>query len=231
MRRFLLLANTLVLLGLAVGMIAIIGFGGAPLLVGAGPPQPAVVQPAESKIAVFNMAAIMKEYKKAQYEVYKINEERKELSTELVRLRGNSMKLQQAVQSEQNAAKKEELMEQQLELSREIQDTERKINKRLNEKGAAVISELYDDIKAEVDKIAEAKSYDIVFAYPDAASQEELKSTYVKELKLKPPAAQPFFISKKVDLTGEIIKELNINNPVPPIPDGAHVPSLPMTGK
>jgi Skp family chaperone for outer membrane proteins len=227
MRRTLLLANALVLLGLA----AAIGFGGMPLLVGAAPPRPAAVQPAESKIAVFNMALIMKEYKKAKFEVYKINVERKELSTELVRMREDHMKLQQKIQSEQNVAKREELSEKIRELSRDIEDTDRKINHQMNRMAATVISNLYDEIREEVDKIAEAKGYDIVFAYPDATSPEEMNSTYVKELKLKPPAAQPFFVSKKVDLTSEIIKELNINNPAPPIPEGAQVPHFPMTGK
>jgi Skp family chaperone for outer membrane proteins len=231
MRRFLLVANTLALLCLAATMIAMIGFGGMPLLVGAAPPQPAAVTTAESRIAVFNMAMIMKEYKKAQYAVFKIGKERRELSAELIPMRENYTKLEQKIQIAQNAAKKEELKEQLIELAREIQDTERKIDKHLNEKSSAVISELYDDIKAEVDKIAEVKGYDIVFAYPDATSPEELKSNYVKELKLKPPAAHPFFVSKKIDLTGEIIKELNINNPASPVPDGAIVPLLPMTGK
>ena len=31
----------------------------------------------------------------------------------------------------------------------------------------------------------------------------------VKELKLKPPAAQPFFVAKHVDLTGVVVQTLN----------------------
>ncbi len=219
MRRFLLVANTLVLTGLAAAMIALVGFGGMPLLVGAAPPQPAAASSSQSKIAVFNMAAVMKDYKKAQFEVYKINEERKELSTDVVPLRVRVMKLQQEIQSEQNASKKQELSERMRELVRDVEDAERTIKKQLDAKASVVISNLYDEIKAEVDKIAEAKGYDIVFAYPDATSPEEMKNTNVKELKLKPPAAHPFFVSKKVDLTDEVIKELNINNPTPPFPE------------
>jgi Skp family chaperone for outer membrane proteins len=228
MPRFLLAANTLALIGLAVAMIAVVGFGGMPLLVTAAPPQTAESSTAQSKIALFNMAKIMKDYKKAKFEVYKINEEKKELSTDLVRMRAKLGKLQQEIQSEQNQAKKEDLAERHRELAREIEDTDRNINKQLNGMASAIIAELYDDIKTEVDTIAEAKGYDIVFAYPDATSPEELKSAYVKELKLKPPAAHPFFVSKKVDLTAEVIKQLNTNHPAPAVPEGVHVPFLPM---
>ena len=53
-----------------------------------------------------------------------------------------------------------------------------------------------------VDKTAEMNGYHIVFAYPDAVTPEELKSPYIKELKLKPPAAQPFYVAPHVDMTG-----------------------------
>jgi Skp family chaperone for outer membrane proteins len=226
MRRSLIAANILALLGLATVMVALIGFGGMPLPVGAAAPQPpAAASP--SKVGVFNMAMLMKHYGKAKYEVYQINEEKKRLSVDIVSKREKLIKLG-ALQKKQLPATKEELAEEQRELARELEDMERNVNRVLNDKAAIVIKALYDEIKEVVDKLAETKGYDLVFAYPDATTPDELNSTYVKELKLKPPAAQPFFVAKNVDLTDEIIKELNTRHPAPPVPDGAQPP---MPGK
>jgi hypothetical protein len=64
-------------------------------------------------------------------------------------------------------------------------------------------------MKVVVDKTAEMNGYHIVFAYPDAVTAEELKNPYIKELKLKPPAAQPFYIAPHADITAVVVKTLN----------------------
>ena len=87
-------------------------------------------------------------------------------------------------------------------MSRKIEDEDRKINKALNDEASAIISKLYDQIKTVVDKTAEMNGYHIVFAYPDAVTAKEMNDPMIKELKLKPPAAQPFFVAKHVDMTG-----------------------------
>ena len=96
-----------------------------------------------------------------------------------------------------------------LALARIIEDEDRKINKQLNDDASKVISELYDKMKRCVDKTAEMNGYHIVFAYPDAVTAEEMKSPYIKELKLKPPAAQPFYVAPHADITGTLVKTLN----------------------
>lgn len=226
MRRLLIAVNILTVLCLA--SVAVFGLGPASSPVGAKPVigLPIAAQP---KIAVFNMAHVMKEFAKAKYEVYLLNEERKKLSVDLTKSREKFGKLQQEIQMETRPAEKEELLEKQRELARVLEDTDRKINKQLNEKASGIIVELYDDIQAVVDKLAESRGYDIVLAYPDATNADEAKSPHIKELKLKPPAAQPFYVSKRIDLTEEIVKALNDKHPAPPVPGGAQV--VPMFGK
>ena len=96
-----------------------------------------------------------------------------------------------------------------LELSRKIQDRTARSTRSLNDDASKIISSLYDQIKTVVDKTAEMNGYHIVFAYPDAVTAEETSSAMVKELKLKPPAAQPFYVAKHVDLTGVVVQTLN----------------------
>jgi Skp family chaperone for outer membrane proteins len=211
MRQSLLKANLLAMLGIVALMIATVGFGWRPIQADETPKPVGEPLKSSPKIAVFNMAKVMKDYEKAKHLVEKLNEERKKLSVELVKMREEHTRLQKDLKNLPTPAKKEELGE----LTRRIEDKEREINKILDTKASAIISSLYDDIKVVVDKTAEINGYDIVFAYPDATTPEETDTPFMKELKLKPPAAQPFYVGKRVDLTDVVIKTLNVWYPAP----------------
>jgi Skp family chaperone for outer membrane proteins len=165
------------------------------------------------------MATVMRDYGKAKYQVYLLNEERRNMSVDLVDKQGKYAKLTQDIQQCQDPKVKEQLSIQQRDLTRQIEDKDREIRKQLNEKSNVVIATLYDEIKTVVDKTAEMNGYHIVFAYPDASTAEEMKSPYVKELKLKPPAAQPFYVARHVDITGVVIQTLNTWYPAPAVPN------------
>jgi Skp family chaperone for outer membrane proteins len=195
--------------------------GGAPAP-GGNPPPAATGRPT---IAVFNMAAVMRDYGKAQYQVYELNAERAALSADLVKWRGEYIKLQQEAQVQQVPAIKEKMTRDMLDLAHRIEVKDREVTKILNEKATAIISQLYDDIKLVVDKTAEMNGYHIVFAYPDAVTPEEMKKAEIKELKLKPPAAQPFYVAKQVDVTGVVVQTLNAWYPSKPVPK--ETPGLP----
>jgi len=196
---------------------------------GATPPpaggQPAPAPTARPTIAVFNMAAVMRDYGKAKYQVAMLNKKRNEMSKDLMAWRAEYIKLQQDSQNPGVVASvKEENGKRMVALARQIEDKDRDVNKTLNEDATKIISQLYDDIKTVVDKTAEMNGYHIVFAYPDAVTKEEQDSAMVKELKLKPPAASPFYVAKHVDLTGVVIQTLNAWYPSPPIPADAQLP-------
>lgn len=180
--------------------------GGAPPAPGGAPAAGATGRPV---IAVFNMAAVMREFGQAKYQVHTLNEKRKGMSAQVVAWRAEYVKIQEELPKIQVPALREEMSKKMLDLSRRIQDEESKINKTLNDEASAIISKLYDQIKTVVDKTAEMNGYHIVFAYPDAVTEKEINDPMVKELKLKPPAAQPFFVAKHVDLTGVVVQTLN----------------------
>jgi hypothetical protein len=100
-----------------------------------------------------------------------------------------------------------------LQLARMIEDDDRDINKQLNDEASAIIGDLYDKMKVVVDRTAEEEGFQLVLAYPDAVTREEQNSAYIKELKLKPPAAQPFYVSPKIDITARVIEKLNEKYP------------------
>lgn len=216
-----------------VYLSALVGIGGAVFLASAGRAQqpggapPAAAQGGRPTVAVFNMASVMRDYGKAKWQVYQLNEERKGMSGDLVKWRAEYIKLQQDIQQAPDPAIKEQKGKQMLALARQIEDKDRDINKVLNDKASTIISGLYDDIKLVVDKTAEMNGYHLVLAYPDAVTPDEQKNPYLKELKLKPPAAQPFFVHPQVDVTGVVVQTLNKWHPAPAVPAGADIPGVP----
>lgn len=214
---------------------ALIGFGGMLALAsatqaqgpGAAPPGAQPAPPGRPTIAVFNMAAVMKDYTKAKYQVYLLTEERKKLSADVVGMKGEYVKLQQDIQLQRDPAIKDQMTKQLVEIGRKIEDRTKDIDKQLNDRASSVISTLYDEIKSVVDRTAEMNGYLIVFAYPDATGAE-MNSAYVKELKLKPPAAQPFYVSKQVDITPVVVQALNAWYPSPAPPA---LPAAPPPGQ
>jgi len=176
--------------------------GGAP----AGAPAASAVRPT---IAVFNMAAVMRDFEKAKYQVYRLNQSRVANSGKLAQLRTHALELKKQYDGAVDPTVKGKLEKDLMEVQHRFQLEERDVNKSLNDEASKIISKLYDEIKMVVDKTAEMNSYHIVFAYPDAVTPEEQANPYLKELKLKPPAAQPFYVSKQVDITPVVLTALN----------------------
>ncbi len=211
-----------------VYLSALVGFGGMVYLAGGTIAQQPAGAPAATggrpTVAVFNMAAVMRDYGKAKWQVYQLNQKRLQMSGDLMKFRDQYIKTQTDMQKATDPKIKEAMSVQMLELARHIEDEDRKINKALNDEASTIISGLYDDIKKVVDATAEMNGYHLVLAYPDAVTPEEKANPYLKELKLKPPAAQPFFVAAQVDLTKLVVDTLNKWNPSPAVPAGAQEP-------
>jgi Skp family chaperone for outer membrane proteins len=174
------------------------------------PPAAAPGVPAtRPTVAVFNMAAVMRDFGQAKYQVWLLNGKKMEMSKNLILWRSEYIEIQQLLQKNPTHPEKEVKAQRMLALARSIEDEDRKINKQLNDDASAIIGDLYDKMKQVVDKTAEMNGYHIVFAYPDAVTPEEMKSPYIKELKLKPPAAQPFYVAPHADITAVVVKTLN----------------------
>jgi Skp family chaperone for outer membrane proteins len=214
-----------------VYLSALVGVGGMVYLAGTtqaqAPGAPGAAQPAPQArptIAVFNMAAVMRDYGKAKYSAYQLNQKRVAQSGDLAKWRNDYIETQKLIQQTPDQKMKDELGKKLVDLTRKIEDKDRELNKMMNDDLNTVISQLYDDIKTVVDKTAEMNGYHVVFAYPDAVTPEEMKSPVVKEMKLRPPAAQPFFVARHVDITGVVVETLNKWYPAPPVPADANQP-------
>ncbi|MBP3958953.1 OmpH family outer membrane protein [Gemmata sp. G18] len=208
---------------LAIGTIAVVGIAfvsGASVARNSTKPAddriPAEGRPPIAigqKTAVFNMAGVMRDFNYAKYQVWLLNKKKEEIYKPVLGWRSEHSKIEAELKENPDQPKKGELEQKIRDLARKIEDVERKLTQQLNEDASAIISDLYDMIKEVVNQTAEQNGFQIVFAYPDAVSPEELKSAYIKELKLKPPAAQPFYVAPGLDISARIIKTLNEKHP------------------
>lgn len=214
---------------------AVAAVGGMAALAAAQPPAagapPAAPAPAaltaRPTVAVFNMAAVMRDYGKAKYQVYTLGKKRDGMSGDLNTWRGEFVKLQNELQLAKEPNVRDGIARKLLDLQRKIEDKGREIDKLLNDEASDIISKLYDDIKAVVDATAGMNQYHLVLAYPDAVTEEEKRNPYLRELKLKPPAAQPFYVHPQIDITGIVVSTLNKWYPAPEVPKDAPAPAPP----
>lgn len=201
---------------LAAGMAVVIG---AAFVTGASlPPKPAdglanddavkLLPVKTQKMGFFNVPRVMREYKRAQNAVQRFTVRREHLTQNLIGMR-EMLRALQNTPKDPDPNRQEQTARDMLMLSRKIEDMDREVGKMLNNQTAAIISELYDEIHATTVEIAHDRGLSVVFAYPDVSTPEEMDNPVVKELKLKPQAAQPFYLDSSVDYTDELIERLN----------------------
>jgi Skp family chaperone for outer membrane proteins len=239
----------------AMVYLAVVGIGGAVLVGGsaraqapAGAPAPGgapAAAPApkggSGKVAVFHVARVMKDYQRWQYYAAMMNQKRTAATGELGKVRGEITKLQEDIQKEPIKQKQEEMAKVLVNKQREFEDKERQVRQQLDSESAGYLKNLFTEIQRAVVAIVEQNGFDVVFAYPDAISKEEMESPLYYDLKMRPQAAMPFYVSPSADMTGVLIETLNKNFPPPgpvqpaggttPAPTPGPAPTPPMGGQ
>ncbi len=197
-----------------------------------GAPAPAPAPRSSGKVAVFNVAKVMKDYQRWQYYAAVMNQKRTAAAGDLGKLRNEIADLQDRMQKEPIQTKKEEIAKQVVQKQRELEDKDRSVRQALDNESAGYLKNLFTEIQRAVVAIVEQNGFDIVFAYPDAITPDEMNSPLYYDLKMRPPAAMPFYVSPSADMTAVLVETLNKNFPPPgPIPaapvqqTGAHQPA------
>lgn len=201
------------------GCVAVVA--GAAFVTGAtAPPKPPLPVEARAdnprppinlghKTGYFNMAKVMREYNRAKTAVVRLENRRIRLAANLVGLRAMHADLQARHAAATDRDKKFDLESDLRSLARRVEDLDRTINKMLNERASIVIAEMYDEIKAVTTAVARENGLAALLAYPDAVTPQEAENPMIKELKLKPPALQPFYIDPSAEFSDEISRRLN----------------------
>jgi len=168
---------------------------------------------------VFNVAKVMKDFQKWQYFAQTMSTKRVTVAGQLAQLRNEIQDLDKQLQREPRKEEQEKIQRSMIAKQREFDDKERALRKQLDDESADHLKKLFSDIDRAVKAIVSANEYDIVFAYPDAVTAEEANSPLYFDIKMRPPAAMPFYVSKTVDITPILLDTLNKSFPAPgPIP-------------
>lgn len=201
-------------------LAALAAVGGAVYLAGqavAQAPAPAPTpKAATGKVAVFNVAKVMRNYEKWQYFAKVMNDRRIDAAKQLGSLRNEIADLQAKAQNPATPqSEKEQIAQTLVGKQREFEDRERQARKTLDDESAAHLKQLYSEIQQAVRAIVDTNGFDLVMAYPDAVTDEEKSSPVYYDLKLRPQAAMPFHVSPSCDMTDVLVLTLNKNFPPP----------------
>ena len=214
-----------------VYLAALVGVGSAVYLAGtiqAQQPGAAPAAPkASGKVAVFNVAKVMKGFQRWQHFAGVMNDKRTVAAGELGKLKNEIADLQAKIQSEPIKQKQEEMAKVMVAKQREFEDKERTVRTALDNESAGFLRELFQQIQACVKAVVDANGFDVVFSYPDAITAEEMTSPLYYDLKLRPQAAMPFYVSPPADMTDVLVQTLNANFKAPVAAAGATTPPAP----
>jgi Skp family chaperone for outer membrane proteins len=188
---------------------------------------PPAAAPASRGTAVFNVPKVMREYQKWQFFAQEVNKDRQEKAALLAKKQNELVDLQNKIKVEPVKAKQDEMAQQMIVLQRQLEDMEKQARKEIDEKSMTHLRTLFGELRTVVDAVAKTNGFDLVLAYPDASTPEEMASPMYLEMKLRTPAAMPFYVSPNIDITAVVIQTLNKNFPAPgPVsPAGATTPA------
>mgnify|MGYP005843793163 CR=1 FL=1 len=218
--------RTMVYLGILAAM-------GAGIYLAGQTQAQAPVTASKGRVAVFNVAKVMRNYEKWQYFAKMMNERRLEAARQLGGLRNEIADIQAKVQNPATPqTEKEKLSQSLVTKQREFEDRERQARKSLDDESANHLKLLYGEIQQAVRAIVDTNGFDLVLAYPDAVTDEEKSSPVYFDLKLRPQAAMPFFVSGSADMTDVLVLTLNKNFPPPqPVQPAGATNTVPTPGK
>jgi Skp family chaperone for outer membrane proteins len=180
-------------------------------------PSSAQDKAARSKIAVFNIAKVLRQYNRANQDGKEIAKKRQGYLEQI-----NTYRNQIADKNKQLAAtvdqkQKDSLQESVYALNQEIDKLDRAASKVLSEMSNDTIVKVYKEIQGLVKEVAEVNGFELILAYPDASDEKEKNTPLVAQLMLQTPALMPFYVNSSLDITDYIIKNLNTRYPAPPV--------------
>lgn len=176
-----------------------------------------------TRIGLLNLTCVIKnynKYKQFQEEIKEFVVPFRDRDAEL-RARLNKLKAQVEKPSlvpakgEDNDAKstREELEEKAREIQRKIEDNSQKAKKKLGKRSDDEMKILYKDVEEAVERYATAHGLELVLHYNDATTKEDFESPQNLARKLNTGALMPIYMVSGIDISTEILDDLNQRNP------------------
>lgn len=175
---------------------------------------PAPAAPRPQRIVIVNIAKVLRDYEKANFQGAEITRRRQDYVSQVNILREQLAVVQKEFNLAQVPEEKKKLQEKALAIQRKVEDIDREAQVELTKVSNDTIVRVYQEIKGVIADIATTNSLDMVLCYPAASKPEDEASPQVAQLMLQTPAMIPFY-HKGMDITEVVIKTLNGRYPPP----------------
>ncbi len=183
-----------------------------------GNPPAATAQPMRPRIALVNIAKVLREFQRANSDGQAISKKKQEYVDKLRQLNDMVAAKAKLIQSTPVPAERERIQKEAVGLQRQIEDVKNEAEKVLGDMTDKTIVDVYQNIKAVINDIAVTNNLDLVMCFPDASTPEDDRKPTVAQLKLQTQALIPFY-HRNMDITEVVIVTLNRRHPAPPTVD------------
>ena len=143
-------------------------------------PAPAAARP--QRVVVVNIAKVLREYTKANYEGQNITKRRQFWVTKITPLQEKLKAANAEFSKAATVDLKKKAQEDALAIQRQIEDLDRQAQEELTKMSNDTISNVYKEIRHVIAEMAKANQLDLVLCYPGASKPEDESSPVVARL-------------------------------------------------
>jgi len=173
--------------------------------------QPQQQRPLQTRIGMVNLVQVLKDYEKFKAIEAPIQAKSKEWEAKLGTYRSSLNKLKEEYQSANTtAARKEQIEKESRNIQMQAQIAEEDAKKELTKLQGDAAVQVYQEVKACVERFAATYGYEAVFFYNDAITPTDLMHPMNVQRKLMQPAClMPMYADPRMDISKYIVDNLN----------------------
>jgi Skp family chaperone for outer membrane proteins len=158
---------------------------------------------------LINTAYVLKHWSKASQFSKEMQEHYKPFQTKEQQLREQMLEVQKELLDSSLAQEKRDQLQKRVQnLTDSLQQNSKSARDALQEKSGKQLLALYQDLHEASRRYAEAHDLESVICYADAVTPEDLANPHLIENKLKTSACWPMYMAPGVDISKEILAEL-----------------------
>jgi Skp family chaperone for outer membrane proteins len=179
-------------------------------------PGTAPAQSMRPRIALVNIAQVLKRFDKVTVEGKAVNQRRQYYADQVKVLRDKMAEMKMQAERSAVPAERDRAVAVAKDCQRKLEDLEPIAQKELTEMMDKSLLDVYQNIKSVIEAVAVANNIELVMCYPDASTPEEEKKPEIARLKLQAPALIPYY-QRNMDITEVVVVTLNKRYPAPPV--------------
>jgi Skp family chaperone for outer membrane proteins len=190
----------------------------------AQPARPATAPPLQTRVAVINVAQVIKNYNKFKMYQEELKGLIKPMNEEVDKLKNDIAARKAVAAKPETSAQQREQLEQDIKTQeRLIQDKVEKANKDFSKKSMDQLKTIYRDVENAATVYARANGFEMVLQYNDGADPTETYGPASLQQKLSNQACFPLYRDDRMDLT-RVVTDM-LNHQVPNTPTARATPA------